>query len=173
MLKRIIEKIKQHRYKILAAVSFVAAGYFFYYSFSDDRSIKMSTFLDALKSEQINEIVVKGDTVYFRSLTSDWYHSVIGNYPLFELFRQIRYPPPNSGTPPTSPSPASPSQARPSCSSPLSCPLPASTYSGRACPPNTARKYTGEKIKPILVRASIVSMGETKLKATSKRLSSL
>jgi hypothetical protein len=50
MLANLIEKIKKHRYKILAAVSFVAAGYFFYYTFSDDKKIKLSTFLDALKS---------------------------------------------------------------------------------------------------------------------------
>lgn len=54
MLTRIVEKIKKHKYKILAAVSFVAAGYFFYCSFNDERSIKLSAFLDALRSEQIN-----------------------------------------------------------------------------------------------------------------------
>lgn len=83
MLKSLMQKLQKHRYKILAAVSFIAAGYFFYYSFSDERNIKLSTFLDALRSEQINEIVVKGDKVFFRSLTSDWYHSVIGNFPIF------------------------------------------------------------------------------------------
>lgn len=87
MLTTLVEKIKKHKYKILAAVSFVAAGYFFYYSFGDDKTIKLSTFLEALSSDQINEVVVKGDVVYFRSLTSDWYHSSIGNYPLFDLFR--------------------------------------------------------------------------------------
>lgn len=50
MLTAIINKIKKHRYKILAAVSFIAAGYFFYYSFRDDKEIKLSTFLNALKS---------------------------------------------------------------------------------------------------------------------------
>lgn len=86
MLKKIIIKIKQNKYKILAAVSFVAAGYFFYCYFNDDKNVKLSTFLDALKSDQINDVVIKGDTIYFRSLTSDWYHSVIGSYPLHLVF---------------------------------------------------------------------------------------
>ena len=83
MLKKIIDTLKQHRYKILAAVSFAAAGYFFYCTFNDSKSIKLSTFFDALRNEQINDVVIKGETVYFRSLTSDWYHSVLGNYPLY------------------------------------------------------------------------------------------
>lgn len=83
MLTRIVDKIKKHKYKILAAVSFAAAGYFFYCSVNDERSIKLSAFLDALRSEQINEVVVKGDSVYFRSFNSDWYHSLLGRYPLF------------------------------------------------------------------------------------------
>jgi hypothetical protein len=87
MLKNIIIKIKKHKYKILAAVSFVAAGYFCYCYLNDDKNIKLSAFLDALRNDQINDVVVQGDTVYFRSLTSDWYNSVIGNYPIHELFR--------------------------------------------------------------------------------------
>mgnify|MGYP000107771629 CR=1 FL=1 len=90
MLRKIFDKIKQHRYKILAAVSFIAAGYFFYCTFNDEKNVKLSTFLDALRSEQINDIIIKGDTIYFRSLTSDWYHSLIGSYPLFDLFAQIK-----------------------------------------------------------------------------------
>lgn len=50
MLHRVIDTLKKHRYKILAAVSFVAAGYFFYYSLSDDKNVRLSTFLDALRS---------------------------------------------------------------------------------------------------------------------------
>ncbi len=60
MLKTIITKIKKHKYKILAAVSFVAAGYFFYCCFNDDKNVKLSTFLDALRSDQINDVVIKG-----------------------------------------------------------------------------------------------------------------
>jgi len=50
MIANIIEKVKKHKYKILAAISFAAAGYFFYCSFNNDRSIKISAFLDALRS---------------------------------------------------------------------------------------------------------------------------
>lgn len=87
MLKKIRESFEEHKYKILAGVSFVAAGYLLYHSVFDDRNIKLSTFIDALKSDQLDEIVVKGNSVYFRSLTSDWFHSVVGNFPMHELFR--------------------------------------------------------------------------------------
>lgn len=90
MIRRIIEKIKQHRYKILAAVSFAAAGYFLYCTFNDEKNVKLSTFFHALRNEQINDVVIKGDVIYFRSQASDWYHSVLGNYPLYELFQQIK-----------------------------------------------------------------------------------
>lgn len=82
MLKKIKEILDDNKYKILAGVSFVAAGYLLYHSIYDDRNIKLSTFMDALASDQLDEVVVKGDVVYFRSLTSDWFHSVIGSYPI-------------------------------------------------------------------------------------------
>ena len=90
MFKRIKEIIQNNKYKILAGLSFAAASYLLYHSLYDDRNIKLSTFMEALKSDQLDEVVVKGDTVYFRSLTSDWFHSVIGNYPIHELFREIK-----------------------------------------------------------------------------------
>ena len=54
MFANIIAKLKKHKYKILAAISFAAAGYFFYCSFNNERTIKLSAFLDALRSEQVN-----------------------------------------------------------------------------------------------------------------------
>lgn len=44
MLKKIKEAIANNKYKILAGVSFVAAGYLIYNSLYDDRNIKLSTF---------------------------------------------------------------------------------------------------------------------------------
>ena len=71
--------IKKHKYKILAAVSFLAAGYLFYLSLNDDKNIKLSTFLEALRAGQLDEVVLKGHNIWFRSLTSEWYHSNINN----------------------------------------------------------------------------------------------
>jgi hypothetical protein len=46
MLAKIKAAIKTHKNKILAAISFVAAGYFIYRYFDEDESIvKISTFL--------------------------------------------------------------------------------------------------------------------------------
>ena len=41
-------KIKEHKYKILGAISFISAGYLFYCYVSDDKDIKLSQFLTAL-----------------------------------------------------------------------------------------------------------------------------
>jgi hypothetical protein len=50
MLRKVYDKIKEHRFKILAAVSFIAAGYFFYCSFNDEKCIKLSAFFEALRT---------------------------------------------------------------------------------------------------------------------------
>lgn len=38
----------------------------------------------------MDEVVVNGDIVYFRSSMSDWFHSCLGNYPISILFQQLR-----------------------------------------------------------------------------------
>jgi hypothetical protein len=49
MLAKIKAFFKNHKNKILAATSFIAAGYFFYKFFSkDDSEVELSTFLKAV-----------------------------------------------------------------------------------------------------------------------------
>lgn len=91
MLRWIIEKIKKNRYKLLAAVSFGLAGYFIYRSYNDEHKIKLSTFLNALSSDRVDNVVVKGEKIFFKSEMSDWYYSNIGNYPINSLFNQLKY----------------------------------------------------------------------------------
>ena len=75
MLKKVINTIKKNKNKILIALSFAAGAYLFYRSYNDDSSIKLSSFIDALSNNQLEEIVIKGNTLYFRSALSDWYHT--------------------------------------------------------------------------------------------------
>jgi hypothetical protein len=82
MLRWIIEKIKKHRYKMLAVVSFGLAGYFIYRSYNDENKIKLSTFLNALSSDRVDNVIVKGEKIFFKSEMSNWYYSNIGNYPI-------------------------------------------------------------------------------------------
>ena len=91
MLKKFLELIKQNKNKILIGVSFLAAGYLFYRSMNDDSSIKLSSFLEALDSNQLEEIIVKGDTIYFRSALSDWFHTSAVGLSKQTLLSQIRY----------------------------------------------------------------------------------
>ena len=91
MLKKLIEKVKQNKNKILIGVSFLAAGYLFYRSMNDDSSIKLSSFLEALHSNQLEEIVVRGNTIYFRSALSDWFHTSAAGLSKENLLSQIRY----------------------------------------------------------------------------------
>lgn len=44
MISKIKEKISENKYKILAGISFAAAGYLFYCYLNDDKDIKLSTF---------------------------------------------------------------------------------------------------------------------------------
>lgn len=75
MLKAFINKIKKNKNKILVGVSFIAAAYLFYKSLDDDSSIKFSSFLDVLNNKQLQEVIIKGNTIYFRSAASQWYHT--------------------------------------------------------------------------------------------------
>lgn len=71
-------------------MSFALGGYAFYQYYNDDTRIKLSAFLEALESNQLDEVVVEGDTVYFKSSLSDWFHTCLGNYPVSVLFQQLR-----------------------------------------------------------------------------------
>ena len=61
MISKIKETISEHKYKILAGVSFAAAGYLFYCYLNDDKNVKLSSFFAALSKQQLDEVVVKGD----------------------------------------------------------------------------------------------------------------
>lgn len=87
MLKKIKEVLSRNKYKILAGASVVAAGYLLYHCLYDDRNIKLSTFLVALQSDQLDEVIINGDTIHFRSFASDWFHTTLGSFPLHELFQ--------------------------------------------------------------------------------------
>jgi len=48
MLAKVQNVIKKYKYKIFAAVSFAAAGYFFYQYAKGEWEVKLSSFLQAL-----------------------------------------------------------------------------------------------------------------------------
>jgi hypothetical protein len=48
MLKRVRDFVFEHKYKLLAGISFGFAGYAFYEYVNDDSRIKLSSFIDAL-----------------------------------------------------------------------------------------------------------------------------
>jgi hypothetical protein len=83
--------VSKHKYKLLAGTAFALAAYAFVKYYKDDTRIRLSAFLEALAADQLDEVVIDGDTVYFKSALSDWYHSSLGNYPIAMLFQDIKY----------------------------------------------------------------------------------
>jgi hypothetical protein len=91
MWKKAKEFLSKHKYKLLAGTAFALAAYAFVKYYKDDTRIRLSAFLEALAADQLDEVVVGGNTVYFKSAFSDWYHSSLGNYPIAMLFQDLKY----------------------------------------------------------------------------------
>lgn len=88
-MNSITKFIKKHKFKILAGISFIAAGYFFYQYSLDTSSVKLSSFLQAIESNQIDEIMIDGENIFFRAHNSDWYRTFLGDYSIKQLFSLI------------------------------------------------------------------------------------
>ncbi len=67
MWTKIKKFISHHRYKIIAALGLAVFGYFTAKHFLRETDIKLSVFIKALKSNFIEEVILEGDSVYFRS----------------------------------------------------------------------------------------------------------
>lgn len=71
MLENLTNKAKdiwrKHKYKILAGVSFSFAAYFAWKYMEGETSSKWSDFTKAIELNKVKEVVVDGDTIFFRS----------------------------------------------------------------------------------------------------------
>jgi hypothetical protein len=71
VIKKIIEKIKKNKYKILAFLSFTAASYYFYLALSKNYpQIQLSDFFKALENQKINQVIINENKIYFKSMAS-------------------------------------------------------------------------------------------------------
>jgi hypothetical protein len=82
MLSRMKEFVEKHKYKIIAGAGVLAFGCVLFDYLIDESEIKMSTFMEALKMDCIDEVVVKGNLVEFRLSDSEWYKTLIGRFPI-------------------------------------------------------------------------------------------
>lgn len=67
MLAKVKEFIDKHKYKIMVGLGVLGLGCYTYKSMMDESEIKLSHFLDALKLDNVEEVVRKGDYLHFRS----------------------------------------------------------------------------------------------------------
>ena len=81
--------ISKNRYKIAGAIGVAALAYFTYNLFEKECTVKLSAFIKALKGNYIQELVIEGQSVYFRSNSEEWYHALLGRFPLKELYQLI------------------------------------------------------------------------------------
>jgi hypothetical protein len=50
----------------------------------------MSHFNEALRLNHIKEVIVKGNVIEFRSSNSEWYKTIIGRFPVEEVYKAIK-----------------------------------------------------------------------------------
>lgn len=56
----------KHRSKILTLLGIATVGYLAYNHFGNDSNVKLSTFVHALKDNHVEEVVIQGQTIYFK-----------------------------------------------------------------------------------------------------------
>ncbi len=81
MLERVKKFVSKHKYKIIVGLGVLVAGYWAYDWFTDDSEIKLSHFIQALRGNQVKEVVVKGSVIDFRGSGPEWFRTFIGRFP--------------------------------------------------------------------------------------------
>lgn len=66
MLGKIKAFLQNHKNKILAAVSFITAGYFIY-KYYDDEPISISEFINKATAGKVSDAIFDGNILYFLS----------------------------------------------------------------------------------------------------------
>lgn len=72
MLAKTKAFVREHKNKLLAGASFLLAGYYFYKCFESD-NVKLGSFIEAVKSGQVNDVLIEGQSIIFRSRDSEWF----------------------------------------------------------------------------------------------------
>jgi hypothetical protein len=91
MLQRVKKFVQKHKYKLLVGGSILAAAYFFYQYITNDSEIKLSHFMKAVREDQIQEAVVKGHVIEFKSNGEEWYSTFVGSFPMEKLYKLMKY----------------------------------------------------------------------------------
>lgn len=98
-LERGRELWNTHKYKILAATSFLAAGYFaFKFIQEEGEPTKWSSFVEAIRQHHVTEVVVDGDAVFFRSDSSQWFKAYLNVFQPGVIWNLVKYHSAHTGT---------------------------------------------------------------------------
>lgn len=91
MLSKVRKFVEKHKYKILAGIGLLTAGYFAYNYMVDESEIKVSHLIKALQLNHVEEVVMKGNVIEFKSVGSEWYRTVVDQYTIQILLKLIKY----------------------------------------------------------------------------------
>lgn len=90
MLAKVRKFVNKHKYKIIIGLGVLAVGWWAYDRYTDESQIKLSHFIKALNDKHIKEVVVKGSTIEFRGSEPKWFHTFLGRFCRYELYRLIQ-----------------------------------------------------------------------------------
>jgi hypothetical protein len=98
MLAKIKDFLYRNRWRIAIGAGIIATGCLLYDFMVDESEVKLSTFIKAVKKEQIDEVIVEGQNIFFKSGNSAWFRTFIGSFPVEEIYFLIKYFPPYAET---------------------------------------------------------------------------
>ena len=86
MLRRIRTFLSEHKIPILGGLAMLMGGWWLASALTDESSIKISSFIQAVKLNYVQEVIIEGSRIFFKSTESDWYQTYAENYPIQQLY---------------------------------------------------------------------------------------
>ncbi len=86
MLRRIRTFLSEHKIPILGGLAVLMGGWWLASALTDESSIKISSFIQAVKLNYVQEVIIEGSRIFFKSTESDWYQTYAENYPIQQLY---------------------------------------------------------------------------------------
>lgn len=86
MLRRIRTFLNDHKIPIIGGLAILMGGWWVASALTDESSIKLSSFIQAVKRNYIQEVIIEGSRILFKSTESDWFQTYAENYPIQDLY---------------------------------------------------------------------------------------
>jgi|LakMenE18May11ns_1017448.scaffolds.fasta_scaffold9837275_1 hypothetical protein len=86
MLSRVRKFLSKNKIPILGGFAALIGAWWLASALADESTIKLSSFIQAVKLNYVKQVVIQGSQIFFRSEQSDWYQTCAENYPIQQLY---------------------------------------------------------------------------------------